>query len=136
MAAKSEHVLATHFLNVDLDIYSRVDLRPLLDGFGRKVHVLYAGKVKGKFQAHLEVAKHTTDADTTIRTFCKFVEALPVDVRRLWNKTTVRSFSIGIQAGTHPNSSDFVVGPKAVKAVSNVGAQIVCTVYAPSRSRK
>jgi hypothetical protein len=136
MAENTRGSSATQFLNVDLDIYSRSDLRPLIDGFGRKVTVMYAGKLKGKYCAHLEVAKYTRNADATIRAFCKLIEALPDDLRARWNAATVRSFSIGIQAGTHPNSSDFVVGPKTVKAVSDVAAQIVLTVYAPEQFRK
>jgi hypothetical protein len=127
--------VATHFLNVDLDIYSKSDLQPLADGFGRKVTVMYVGKLKGTYCAHLEVARYTRSADATIRAFCKLIEALPKDLRTLWDAATVRSFSIGIQAGTHPDSSDFVVGPKAVKAVSDVAAQIVITIYAPEQFR-
>jgi hypothetical protein len=48
----------------------------------------------------------------------------------------IRSRHGGIQAGTHPYSSDFVIGPKTVKAVSDVAAQIVLTVYAPEQIRK
>ena len=57
-------------------------------------------------------------------------------MRARWNRATVRSFSIGIQAGTHPHSIDFVVGPKTVKAVYDVAAQIVLTIYAPEQFRK
>jgi hypothetical protein len=49
MAANTRGSSATHFLNVDLDIYSRSDLQPLVDGFGRKVSVMYVGKLKGKY---------------------------------------------------------------------------------------
>ncbi len=126
---------ATHFLNVDLDIYSRSDLQPLVDGLGHKVAVLYVGKIKGRYCARLEVARYTRSADATIRAFCKLIEALPENLRALWDAATVRSFSIGIQAGTHPDSIDFVVGPKAVKAVSDVAAQIVITIYAPEQFR-
>ena len=46
----------TRFLSVDLDIYSRSDLQPLLDALGRKVIVLHAGPVEGKrsYEAHVE----------------------------------------------------------------------------------
>ncbi|MGC9950216.1 MAG: hypothetical protein ABSF64_27950 [Bryobacteraceae bacterium] len=31
----------THFLNVDLDIYSKADFQPLVTALGKKVMVLY-----------------------------------------------------------------------------------------------
>jgi len=131
VAANRRGSSATQFLNVDLDIYSRSDLRPLIDGFGRRVTVMNSGKLKGKYCAHLEVAKYTRNADATIQAFCKLIEALPDDLRARWNAATVLSFSIGIQAGKHPHASDFVVGPKTVKLVADVAAQIALTIYAP-----
>jgi hypothetical protein len=89
----------THFLNVDLDIYSKHDLSPLVKCFGKKVVVLHAGVEHRNYSAHLEIAKLTRTADSIIRAFCKLVDALPERERALWNNATVRSFSIGIQAG-------------------------------------
>ncbi|MGA2213587.1 MAG: hypothetical protein ABSH31_09965 [Bryobacteraceae bacterium] len=127
------HSSATRYLNVDFDIDSRRDLRPLVKGFGVKVNVLYVGRACGKYCAHLEIAQHTktATADSTIRAFCRLIEGLPEPKRLLWNNATVRSFSVGIQAGTDPSSCDFTIRPETVKAVSEVAAQIVLTVYAP-----
>lgn len=121
---------ATHYLNVDLEIYSKRDLQPLVKCFGRKVCALYIGREYGKFCVKLEVAKNVRTADAAIRAFCGLIEDLPKPERALWNSAAVRSFSIGIQAGTHPNPYDFTIRPKTVEAVSRVGAQIVLTVYA------
>jgi len=60
----------------------------------------------------------------------------PKAERTLWNNAAVRSFSIGIQAGTHPNPCDFAIQPKTVKAVSDFAAQIVLTIYPPEQSSK
>jgi hypothetical protein len=123
---------ATHFLNVDLDIYSDRDLKPLVSGFGQMVNVLYVGRDRGKYSAHLEIAGRTNTADSTIRRFCRLIEGLPERARLLWNDATVRSFSIGVQAGTRPNPRDFRIRQSRVKAVSEVGAEIVLTIYAPA----
>jgi hypothetical protein len=122
---------ATHFLNVDLDIYSKRDLQSLIKRLGRKVIALYIGRERGKFCAHLEVAKNVRTADSAILAFCGLIEGLPKPERALWNAATVRSFSIGIQAGRQPSSCDFTIRPKTVGAVSLLGAQIVLTIYAP-----
>jgi len=127
---------ATHFLNVDLDIYSKRDLKPLVERLGPKVFALYFGREHGKFCAHLEVVKNVRTADAAIRAFCSLIEGLPKPARALWNAATVRSFSIGIQAGTQPNTCDFTIRPKTVEAVSRVGAQIVLTIYAPETAAR
>jgi hypothetical protein len=35
---------STHFLNVDLDIYSKADLQPLVSALAKKIMVLYVGR--------------------------------------------------------------------------------------------
>jgi|HubBroStandDraft_1064217.scaffolds.fasta_scaffold373939_2 hypothetical protein len=40
---------ATEFLNVDLDIYSRFDLQPLVKALGKKVIILYVGRERRKY---------------------------------------------------------------------------------------
>jgi hypothetical protein len=129
-------VSATHYLNVDLEIYSKRNLQPLAKGFGRKVFVLYVGREYRKFCLKLEAAKNVKTADTAIKTFCDLIERLPEPQRALWNTATVRSFSIGIQAGTQPNPCDFTIRPKTVEAVFLVGAQIVLTIYAPETAAR
>ncbi len=125
----------TQFPNVDLDIYSKHDLQPLVKCLGRRALVLYAGRERGKFSAHLEVAKRALNADSTIRAFCELIEQLPKPERTLWNAAAVRSFSIGIQAGSRPSSRDFAIRPETVRAVSALGAEIVITIYAPENRR-
>jgi hypothetical protein len=121
--------MATHFLNVDLDIWSRYDLQPLVDAFGKKVFVLYVGHHRRKLRAHFELARHTTSADAAIRAFCRLTGALPKMEREIWDAAAVRDFSIGIQAGTHPNPCDFVTEAKTVNAVGALAARIVFTIY-------
>lgn len=126
--------MATHFLNVDLDLYSKRDLLPLVESFGRKVVVLMVGRESGRFSAHLEVARQTTTADATIRAFCRMVNALPEQGRKLWDGATVRSFSIGVQAEIDSPVRDFRIEQRTVKAVADIGAEIVLTIYAPGQT--
>jgi hypothetical protein len=121
----------THFLNVDLDIYSKSDLKPLADAFGKKVFVLYAGPSRRKYKAVLELAAHTKSADATIRAFCKLIRALPRSSSRMWRDADQRDFSIGIQVMYEPNVTDFALSVATVKEAAGVGARIVFTVYSP-----
>jgi hypothetical protein len=134
-SVQKRHSSETHFLNVDLDIYSKHDLSPLVQCFGSKVLVLRAGRERRKYSAHLEIAKLTKTPDSTIRAFCKLVEALSEQDRALWNTAIVRSFSIGIQAGAQPNPCDFRIQQKTVKAICDISAEIVLTIYPPAARR-
>lgn len=123
------------FLNVDLDIYSKVDLQPLADALGRKVDVLFCGRDgerSRKYVARFEVAGSAKDADSTIRRLCGLIHRLPAASRALWDDATAREFSIGLQAGRTPRSTDFVVEAATVKAVADLNGRISITLYAPS----
>jgi hypothetical protein len=126
----------TRFLNVDLDIYSTCDLQPLINSLGRKVIALFVGRERRRFCAHLEVARGAKSADSTIRAFCALIRGLPRTERDRWNAAKVRDFSIGIQAGQQPNPCDIAIEAETVRAVSEVAARIVISVYAPEHSNE
>ncbi len=128
--------LDARFLNVDLDVYSRFDLQPLVNGFGRKVIALYVGRERRMYSAHLELAAfRNTSADSTIRAFCALIRALPKIERELWDSAKTREFSIGVQAGQQPFACDFRIEAQTVKDVAELGALIVLTVYGPERAK-
>jgi len=126
----------THFLNVDLDIFSKRDLQPLLNAFGEKVCVLYSGRHGQTYRAHVELARITKAADATIRDFCALVDALPEAVYSLWNQAKQRDFNIGVQAGMSLQSCEFPLPAETLKAAHKLGARIVFTVYAPEKAAR
>ena len=123
----------THFLNVDLTVYSRSDLQPLVSAFGKKVLILYAGRANGRYCAHLELSRITKDADSTIRTFCVLIQALKREALTLWEGAYRRDFDIGIQAEAQPFSHAFEIAHPTVEAAAVAGARIVITIYAPEK---
>ena len=130
--------LTAQFLNVDLDVYSRYDLRPLVNSFGKKVIDLYVGRERRGYSAHLELAAglRKRTADSTIRGFCALIRALPKTKRKLWNSAKSREFSVGVEAGQQPFACDFRIEAQTVKAVAELGAVIVLTVYGPERAQR
>jgi hypothetical protein len=131
MALSKNDSSVTEFLNVDLEIYARYDLQPLVSALGKKVMVRYVGRERRSYAAKLEIAGLTKSADSIIRRFCTLIQSLPRAERQLWNRANRREFSVGIQAGEEPNASDFVVEASTVQAVGRLGARIVLTVYSP-----
>ncbi len=67
---------STHFLNVDLDIYSRSRLQPLVDAFGKRVMVLHTDRAGRLYRVLLEVSGQAPTVDATIRAFCRLIRAL------------------------------------------------------------
>lgn len=127
---------ATHFLNVDLDLYSKFDLAPMVAFMSKKVTVLYLGRVKGLYCAHLELGKYTANANSTIRGLCTLIRALPRAERKLWNTAKIRDFSVGVQAEMQPSAYDIAIESETVRAVSDLEARIVITIYAPNLPKK
>ncbi len=128
----------THFLNVDLDIYSKSNLQPLVTAMGKKVHTLFVGRNKRVYQATLELvgAGLSKSPDSTIRTFCALIRSLPKTALMQWNAAKVRDFNIGVQAAMQPLSYRIGLAPETVRAASAVRARIVLTVYAPNVRRE
>jgi hypothetical protein len=121
----------THLANVDLDIYSRSDLQPLVTAFGKKVFVLYVGRYRRTYKAVLELTGTAKSADLKILSFCRLIRALPKPERRIWNAAVARDFNVGVQVRAKPNSYRIGLSALAVKAASEVGARIVFTIYSP-----
>lgn len=136
---------STRFLNVDLDIFSRVPLDPIATAFGEKTVVLHVGKWGRRYSAHFELADSgyvpptasaatiVKQADRLIRRFVGLVERLPLPARRLWNQAHSREFNIGIEAAARSPLFEQRLEPGTIDAVARVNGRIVITVYAPER---
>jgi hypothetical protein len=121
------------FLNVDLDIYSRSNLQPLVSALGKRVLVLHVGRIKRAYCAHLELNKLAKDPDSVIRCFCSLLQSLQGAPRKLWNGATVRAFNIGVQAEAEPFAYEIALSNATLSAASEIGARIVVTIYAPEK---
>ena len=121
----------TRFLNVDVDVWSPSDLRPLVLALGRKIHVHYAGEERGEYSTHFSLASaYFRNADTRVRRLVALVETLPSPARRLWDRARMRDFNLGIQAGFAPFSHEIALDATTVALVARVRGRIVITTYA------
>ena len=128
---------STHFLNVDLDIYSRSDLEPLVTALGQRVYALYMGRTRRTYEAHLELSVGIIkSADAAIRAFCALIGALPKTRRELWDAAKTREFNIGVQTGMQPHWWETVISNETVEAAAKLNARIGFAVYAPEAPKK
>jgi hypothetical protein len=124
----------TQYVNVDLDIFSRVPLKGLIDAMGEEAFVLFVGGEKQKYHAHVELASShmgTMTADRAILGLTRLVKRLPPRYRRVWDSAKSREFNIGIEAGLEPSSFELRLDRRTVEAVREVRGALVVTVYAP-----
>jgi hypothetical protein len=121
----------THFMVVDLDVFSRRRLSALAEAFGDRVFVLYEGRWGSRYSAHFELHGWNQTADQQIRGLVSLIRKLPRPVRVLWNDAQLRVFNIGLQAGLHPYSHEVKLSPTTVADAAQVRAGLVITTYAP-----
>ena len=124
------------FLNVDLEIFSKSDLKPLAVALRKSLAVHYLGTEFGKHKAYFELTKPPSTPDSGIIRYCKFIQKLPPDTRKLWNGAESRSFDIGFECPKMGRYYWGAIGPEAVRAASEVGAQIAITIYGPMKVAK
>jgi len=127
----------THFLNAPLCIYSKSDLMPLVAAMGKKIKVYYVGRERRAYKARLAApwrSRHSPESE--IRWFCELIRDLPPDARNLWDDARSREFDIGIEAPGPGSCYWSSISPEALKAASELNAQITLTVYGPMKRSK
>ena len=123
----------TTFLNVDLRVYSKSDLQPLIDAMGDKIKRLYVGRERRMFKAQLELAAQPKSPESAVRGYCKLIQELPPAARKLWDTARTREFDIGIEAPAATKFYWFSIAPTVIKASSEINAFIVVTIYGPAK---
>ena len=76
---------ATTFLNVDLDLYSRSNLQPLVAALGQRAFTLHVGREGQTHSVHLELSREPKTADLAIRSLAALIDTLPKAERKLWD---------------------------------------------------
>ena len=131
------HDEATWFLNVDVDVYSRTSLQPLMAALGRKVIVHRDGREGREYSAHFSLATaHGETADTVTYRLAGLIQTLPRPLRALWDAARRRDFNLGIQAGTSPFSHEIGISKRTLERVVDVGGRLVITTYAARIPRR
>ena len=120
-----------HFLNVDLEIKSYHDLRPIVNSFGDDVFNLYCGQVDEEYIATFEVSNIGNDADSIISDFCTLVKALDKQAKELWDTAFMKVFDVGYESGLEPISYSSEIRAETIDQVAALGASLRVTIYPP-----
>ena len=116
------------FINVDLDVDSNDDLRPLAEAFEPAAYSLERPAGHASFELNVPVSP--VEPEPLILEFIRLVIQLPPAAREIWDRASRKVFDIGIQSGRRPFRETYRLTPGALRAAADVGAEIAVTVYA------
>src|SRR5690348_2906977 len=106
------------FLNVDLEIFSKADLKPLAVALRRNLDPHHLGMEFGKHKAYFDLLKQPKTPDAGIIRYCKLIQKLPPDQRKLWDSAESRSFDIGFEGPKKGRYYWSAVSANAVRAAA------------------
>jgi hypothetical protein len=119
----------THFLNVDLELVTEGVVDPILDHWSTNVAVLRNSAEEGRRTAWLELKDQYESPEDVIVEFLKLIDALPGQLRAVWDACSDRCFNVGIQAGNESHSSAFRISSGTLGRIAAVSARLELTVY-------
>ena len=118
------------YLNTDLVLQSGSDLAPIVKAFGDDVVVLHSGAgSNGIYRAAFEIAGSHAGATEDINYFIALVEALPPDIRNLWDSCYSRVFDVGYRSGADTPSFTTELRSATIKAMAAINASVAITIY-------
>lgn len=117
------------FLNVDLEVVSKVDPTPLAEVLGDKVSLHYCGRSDRNYLAAFGGCCATPSLARKLAMFCDLLDALPPSAAEVWRQALRRTFDIGISSGTSRPAMAIRIPPAMLKRITALGATIAITVY-------
>ena len=123
----------TSYLNTDLDLWSREDLRPLTRALDRTrlVFAIHVGKERnGEWRAILETFRCNFRAPGgAIAEILDAIECLKPAARERWSRCCRRDLNIGYECGGTPRRLEHGLPPRTLKRMASLGLSLRVTLY-------
>jgi hypothetical protein len=120
------------FLNLDIDLWSTVDLAPLATHFDLAACLLHCGHHAGEFHLTAEplIGGHANvDAVTCTRELLATLASLPVALRELFDGCHRRVFDYGFDGGLEAAPCSIDLPAVEVSRIAEMGIDIRVTIY-------
>ncbi|MDA0129538.1 hypothetical protein OH458_15820 [Vibrio sp. MarTm2] len=117
----------THFLNIDLDIESSRDIRPLVEYWGDQVMVFRVEKVADMWFGSFETCE--TSEDAIVNQYYQLVTRLPQHLRKLWDSASKRVFDVGFEALGSTKAFQSSLTQESVTKLAEIGGAITISIY-------
>lgn len=127
----------SRFITVDLEVFSKRNLKPLADALSGKLSVHYLGIEFNLNKAYFGWSwpQFKTPEDGILR-YCRLIQKLDERARELWDSAESRSFDIGFESPRKGTYYWSAINAKAVRAAAELNAQIAITIYGPMKMQK
>ena len=116
-----------HFLNIDLDIESSIDINPIVKERGGRVSVHRCEEVDGIFYGSFETG--CSGVSAIIDEYLSLIEGLSKTSRDIWNKAVKRDFDFGYESGTTPNNFHSRIESEFINKLANLGGSVIVTIH-------
>jgi len=119
-----------YFLNVDLDIESKSSLRVLVRELGKRVSVMFSGRMNGRYCLFVESAGPERYQDATITALCTLIEELSPPARQVWDAAHRKEFDLGYESRLSSQRANRLrILPGTLRRVAELGASVAVTLY-------
>lgn len=121
----------THRLGAELELVASRSLHTLFEHIGGAVSAL-RNSVEGDIHTlWLELAPSESSPDEAISRYAAIFDALPPELRTVWDGCTDRCVNVGLQAGFHPHAFPLLASREAIAELARLGLRLQITLYAP-----
>ena len=117
-------------LGTELEVVADFDLTPLLSHIGSRVAVLRNSVDDGRHTLWLELDPGETDLDDAVQRYVAMIEAMPSDLRSLWDASVDRCLNTGIQSGWRPHAYPIRLSAESIAQAARISIRHQFTVYA------
>jgi hypothetical protein len=134
VAKPKDNAFAADYINVDLEVRSRTNLRPLADALSQSLLSLHVGGSKGDFLATFENgagAARTGTPDLAIMRLVRAIDALPPEIKRHWTKARDRVFDVGVAKAAGSKVLQLSLSTTTVAAIVRLKARVALSFYPP-----
>ncbi len=130
MAKPKDKAFTADYINVDLEVRSRTNLKPLVDALSQLS--LYVGGSKGDFLATFENRAAAVHApDLAILRLVRAIDTLSPEIKRHWTKARDRVFHIGLAKAGGSKVFQLSLSTATVAAIVRLKARIALSFYPP-----
>jgi hypothetical protein len=120
------------YLNVDVEVFSHVDLLPLREALGDRISVNFCGETEpGNFFLAMELAGvwDNREPESAANGFCKLIESLKGSAREAWDSAHDRVFDVGYDAVLDNVCKQPLLSPEALQQIGSLNARLALSVY-------
>jgi hypothetical protein len=130
--------MAAYFLNTDLDLGARFDIRPLVTRLERLGLIVLGEPVVrgGVWTAILESGLARPKLETSTHKLLCAVESLEGADKKAWSDCFRRDFNFGYECGTPEFWSEVKLGTDLLRRIVAVDGAIKFTTYSASEERR